>query len=232
MLDIKQNKHKNYYCHMVKKASEGKTRKADLSNFACETSGKLLGLDDFYEEQEGIDGWYDSGLYLNRENAKLEHESVLHIEEYSAGVAVGPLKHLPHEPDVVILVCNPYQAMRIMQGYTYHFGFKSDIKMSGMCGVCFESTALPIINQELTVSLLCSGTRFVCKWPDDAMMVAFPYGMARKILDGIINTAQVCESNHKKNGIKQVLQQMHLKEKIHLIQNKAYFYKKSDRDDA
>ncbi|NDL68643.1 DUF169 domain-containing protein [Clostridiales bacterium F-3ap] len=225
-LDIKQNKHKNYYCHMVNKASNGKMRKGDLSNFACETSGKLLGLDAFYEEKEGIDGWYDSGLYANRRNARIEHESVVPVKGHNTGVVVGPLKNLPQDPDVVILVCNPYQAMRVVQGYTYHYGFKSDIKMSGMCGVCFESTVVPVNNQEFSVSLLCSGTRFVCKWPDDVLMVSFPFGMAGRIIDGIISTAQACEPNHKKTEIKHRLHHDHLKEKTHLHHNEGYFYRK------
>ena len=224
-VDARQKNHKSYYCQMIKMASTGKVRKGDLTNFACETSAKVLGLEEFYEEESGIDGWLDSGLYADRATATAEHAAVRPVEQPMAGLVVGPLAQLPEEPDVVILVCNPYQVMRLVQGYTYHYGFKNDFKFSGMCGVCFESTALPMTKKEFSVSLLCSGTRFICKWPDDLMMASFPYEMAEKILDGIINTAQACEPNAKKDHIKHRLHGHHLEEKKPLKHNKAYYYR-------
>jgi len=116
--------------------------------------------------------------------------------------------------------------MRLVQGYTYHFGFKNDFKMSGMCGVCFESTALPITNNEFTVSLLCSGTRFVSGWPEEMMMVSFPYTMADKIVDGLIKTAKKCEPDEYKEMIGNKLSEDNNKTlDIELKKERAYYYK-------
>lgn len=226
-LDVKQRKNKSYYCQMVKMAVNGKSWKADITNFACETSAKVLGLDSFYEEEEGIDGWLESGLYASRDIAAREHFSVSPVQKRNVGIMVGPLGESKQDPSVVIVTCKPYQAMRLIQGYTFHFGYKNDLQMSGMCGVCFESTALPITNHEMTISLLCSGTRFVCKWPEEMMMVSFPYDMAEKILDGVIQTAQSCEPNAYKERIKHRLLHLHLPLEKPLNSKKAYFYRNS-----
>lgn len=225
-VNAKQHKHRSYYCQMIKLAANGKLRKSDVGNFACETSAKVLGLEAFYEEEEGINGWFDSGLYADRQLAEAEHSTVRPVPRDMAGIVTGPLSKLQGRPDVVILICNPYQAMRVVQGYTYHYGFKKDFMFSGMCGVCFESTALPSTQQTFSISLLCSGTRFICKWPDDLMMVSFPYSIAERILDGIIQTAQPCEPNSKKDVIKHRLLHHHIPEKEPLKHNKAYFYRK------
>lgn len=225
----KQRKNKTFYCQLVKKAVHGKHRKADLSNFSCETAGKLLGLDEFYETEEGIDGWFDSGLYANRSLAEIEHMSVFPVRGKTHGIEVGPISKMQVEADVVIIVCKPYQAMRLVQGYTYHYGFKKDFQLSGMCGVCFESTALPLTNHEFSVSLLCSGTRFMCKWPDDMMMVSFPYDMAEKILEGIIETAQPTEPNNYKVSIHNKLHHYKLSKGKKLKANQAYFYSNKNK---
>lgn len=225
-LNIKLLKHKIYYCQMIKRAAHGKSRKAVLQNFACETSAKILGLEPFYETDEGIQGWYDSGLYADEALAKRQHEAVFPIEDKTVGVAVEPLKEIDNDPDIVIIVCKPSQAMRLLQGYTYHYGYKNDFQMSGMCGVCFESTSLPLTKGEFSVSLLCSGTRFVCKWPDEMMMVSFPYSMYDKILDGVMVTAQRCETNAHKEQIRHRLEHHKLPLIKPLTVNKAYFYRK------
>lgn len=230
MLDVPMRKHKSYYCQLVQRAVNGKSWKADLSHFSCETSAKILGLETFYGEEEGIQGWYDSGLYADENKAALQHFSVNPVNRNVVGVSVEALSGLSHDPDILIIVCKPYQAMRILQGYTYHYGYKKDFQMSGMCGVCFESTALPLNNHEFTISLLCSGTRFVCKWPEEMMMVSFPFDMSDKILDGIIQTAEHCEPNAYKDRIKHRLNRYRLPIKKSLNTNKAYFYKNKEKN--
>lgn len=221
-----QRNNKLFYCHLVKKAAEGGHRKADVSNFACETSAKLLGLEDFYETEEGIQGWYETGLYASEELAETEHYAVSPVRNHIKGVEVGPLGQIERQADVVIIICNPYQAMRLVQGYTYHHGYKKDFQMSGMCGVCFESTVLPLRDQEFSVSLLCSGTRFVAQWPENMMMVAFPYSMVDKVLDGVKVTAKRCEPDANKSKIIERMDEDELRADSEKLQSKsAYFYK-------
>ena len=39
------------------------------------------------------------------------------------GVEIAPLSdYVSYDPDVVIMITNPYNAMRITQGYAYHNG--------------------------------------------------------------------------------------------------------------
>lgn len=221
---------KSFYCQMIKMASAGKSIKANLGSFACDTAARITGFKDYYDEVEDIDGWNDMGLFASRSIATTMKENVRPIEDPVNGLVTCPVSEFGssglNEPDLILIPCNPRQAMRLIQGYTYHYGFKTDIKISGQCGVCFESTALPLLEKDITVSLLCSGTRYVCKWPDDVMMVSFPFSMADKILNGLGNTAQYCETDAIKKNILQRLKLHGLSAIKKLTDQAAYFYRK------
>ncbi len=224
---LKVHKGRAFYCQMIKKATEGRAVKAASEHFSCDTAARILGLRPYYDEEEGIDGWHESGLYADRHIAEKQHDEVRPVDFKTAGVAIGPIGELTVEPDIILIACNPTQAMRLVQGYTYSHGFKTDFKISGQCGVCFESTALPLSQRDFTVSLLCSGTRFMCQWPDDTMMVAFPYEMAQSILDGLGMTAERVESNAVKEEVKENLSKYDLEEKAGLNIDTAYYYRRS-----
>ena len=44
------------------------------------------------------------------------------MEKGYIGVSVAPIEQLNDFPDVTIIVTNPYNAMRIIQGYAYFYG--------------------------------------------------------------------------------------------------------------
>lgn len=223
-LEVEKNCDKSFYCTEINRAFSGRHVKSDLSNQSCETGSKLLGMEPFYEEEEGIEGWYKPGYYATRELAKLEHDTIRPVDGENVGVLTGPVEKLVVDPDVVMVRVDSYQAMRLIQAYSYYFGFKPDFKMSGMCGTCFEATALPIRNKEFTISMLCSADRHESNWTNTDMLISFPYEMANKITEGLIITAQIFEPNEKKLLIKKSLNEQGLKEVETLEDDKAYFY--------
>ena len=226
-LNVEPYKGRAYYCQFIKKATKGACIKAGLEHFSCDTAARVLGLTPYYDETEGIDGWENMGLYETRDIAQLQHETVQPIETGAYGVHISPISRTMSEADVVIIPCNPAQAMRLTQAYTFGYGFKKDIKISGQCGVCFESSALPLRENDLSISMLCSGTRFFCKWPDDTMMVAFPGEMLAKLLIGLAMTAQGVETDHRKHVIHRRLHKIGIRELVTFENRSAYYYGES-----
>lgn len=105
------------------------------------------------------------------------------------------------EPDIVIMITSPYTAMRIVQGYTYAYGFAQNIMMSGMGALCSELTVRPWKNQDMNISMLCSNTRFTSGWGDDEVGVAFPHYMLAEILTGVKSTMNEVDPDEKKEKI-------------------------------
>ena len=61
----------------------------------------------------------------------------LHDEHSTYGIEVNTLKNFTEAPDVVILVGNSYQIMRLTQGVGYHHGIKPTIDYGGYASNLF-----------------------------------------------------------------------------------------------
>lgn len=224
-LEFEGVRHRAYYCWLVKKASEGRAFKLDFGQFACETAGWVLGLapsDHFGTPEENITGWFECQTYADEKIAKMIYNGIQPLAP-AAAVLIGPLDAFTDdlEPDVVIMVGKPYTLMRIVQSYSAHYGFATQMKMSGMCGICFESTALPIQTDSITLSTLCSGTRYFAKWGDDEMAASLPYHMLRDLASGALLTLNPCEPDGHKTTLRKKLPKS-----IRIQMKQNYFLKK------
>jgi len=195
-------RHALSFCMMVKLAAMGRTLKADESRVSCPGAKRALGLIRPNEDFNSGARYFSLGLYKNMDTARATAETVTLIPPGDVyGFSVQELASCDEPPQVVILVCNPYQAMRIVQGYAYHFGPAPGIRSNGMQGVCSELTARPFVTGDINVSLLCSNTRFSCAWRDAELGVGMPFEMLPIVLDGVIRTVNSAEPKTKKMGI-------------------------------
>lgn len=131
---------------------------------------------------------FSYNLYSSNAVARRMREGIksLHRMPVSTyGIVVSPFLECERTPDVVILILNANQAMRIVQGYEYFTGKKPVIDLGAMQGICSEVTASPYITGELNVSVLCPSTRMLCKWSDEDMAVGIPYELFEMITEGI-----------------------------------------------
>ena len=58
-----------------------------------------------------------------------------------------------------MIAANPFNVMRIVQGYAYHYGMLKNVNMIGNQAICLECTARPYVLKDMNVSVLCIGTR-------------------------------------------------------------------------
>lgn len=123
------------YCQMIRAASRGTVIKADSSVFACRSGARVLGIDKTDEHNSGGENWARLGLYKNRELSREVRETLHYCRKDQYGVAVGPAETLGTVPDAVVLITRPYNIMRLVQGYAYHFGMPRSIQtMNAMEG--------------------------------------------------------------------------------------------------
>ena len=197
--------HRLSYCMMVRMAAYGKTLKAEDRHFKCNGARRALGLLPLDEHFVSGRHYQGMGLYGSRDNAREVSGNMAFLKRPLHSVAVYPLEDSPAEADVVLMICSVYQAMRIVQGYAYRFGFPSPIQMIGNQGVCAELTAQPLITGKINASVLCSGTRFACKWKDGEMGVGLPFGLFSRVVDGVLSTLDPTEPDPRK---KEILERM------------------------
>ncbi len=195
--DAKQLAHFLPYCVMVKSAASGASLKASKENFGCPDGAISLGIydpikDGFEDKEPGffISGkrYSEPGVYKDLATSKKTMRNIVILKKRAYGIMLKPLEEFAENPDVVIIISNPFNMMRLVQGYSYEYGTFSKYRLAGNQAICSESTAYPLINNDINVSLLCSGTRQNSKWQDSEMSMGMPYGKFAPIVNGLYQT--------------------------------------------
>ena len=201
--DAVRQKGKGTYCNMIRRAAAGEEIKADAEGFACLAGARALGIvpsDDFVDSGRH---YARHGLYKSLCLSKSVQKDITFIDHKAYGVEIRPLSKFRESPDIVILVLNPYQAMRVVQAYTYNFGVHKEFRLGGNQAFCSECTATPYESCGINLSLLCSGTRAVARWEDDDLAVGMAFDKFSGVAEGLLKTLNAVEPDKKKKEIAQ-----------------------------
>lgn len=193
------------YCVAVKSASCGHSIKMTRKMGGCFGGNRALGLSVCNPEFRDGTGGYSLGLYESPEAAAKVAASVFICPPDTYGIIVKPLLEFEREPDVVLLITNTREAMRILQGYTYTYGLSKGIAMSGNQAVCVEATVTPLFTKELNVSMFCSGTRYKACWKDSEVITGIPAEKAEGVVRGLTGTINAIEMDERKREIEEGL---------------------------
>ena len=184
------------YCVMVRLASEGKGCRSRLEHHKCDGGTTALALERSTERIENGAEYFSYNLYATPTAARRHRSKIysLHAElPLTYGLLVQPLDAFTMAPDIIILIADPYQAMRLVQGYSYETGIKPEIDLGAMQGMCSECTAYPYLSGSMNVSVLCPSTRMLCGWEHSDMAVGIPFEQYRRIVSGVIATSGTCK---------------------------------------
>ena len=190
---------KRSVCGMVRLAQEGVCVKASSENFGCSSGGEALGVlergnietEDFILEASGL--YRDPDVVKSVSRGMCKRKSCF-------GVLFAPLEKMT-AADVVILIVNARQAMRLVQGYSYYYGTSPDFKTVGNQAACSDLIARPYVYQNMNISFLCRGTRVNMQALDGELGVAMPAVQFGRVAEGVIETLSFVESESKKNEI-------------------------------
>jgi uncharacterized protein (DUF169 family) len=199
--DAKQIATQIPYCVMVKRAMSGNKIKAVFEDFGCLGAARNLGL--YQADHAFLSGrhYRKLGLYKDLVIAKDAVQNMSRCTHDAYAIVIMPLEDFCTEPDVVIMVTNPYQGMRVAQGYTYNYGINPSFKLSGNSALCSECTAYPFENNTINISLLCSGTRYMAGWGEDEIAIGLSYNKFASVIDGVYKTVNKTEPDVKKKLI-------------------------------
>ncbi len=195
--------HQMFFCMMVKAAAVGHGFKVKKEHLYCSAAAEVLGFSEPADSVRTGQAAYARKMYESMEVAAGVAKDLPCLKHKVYGMLIQPLQHFVQEPDVVLCFCRPYTAMRIIQAYSYQYGFAPQIRMAGMGGVCTELTARAYQQQDIQISLLCSGTRFAAEWRDDELGIAFPYHIFCAVSDGVYKTMNTFEADASKRDIQE-----------------------------
>lgn len=191
------------YCVAVKAAMAGKRVKAAAQFSGCNGGSRALGMvlpDDSFSSGRL---YHDFGLYRDMPTSRQVAETMTARDKSCHGFLVQPLgEFVEKDPEVVILVTDARNAMRLIQGYTYHHGSQPSFKMAGNQALCSECTAHPLATGSMNVSMLCSGTRHLARWKSHELAIGIPFNKFAATVDGLLRTADAVELDPAKQRIR------------------------------
>jgi uncharacterized protein (DUF169 family) len=225
----KQVKDKLNYCVMVKLAMSGIALKATGDELACIAGARAIGLKEMDAYHITGQNGKRLGLYHDMVTSKSARDTMSYCDHNPYGIMVKPLDEFTQEPDIVIIVANPYNVMRIIQGFSYYYSVNSSYKMAGNQAICSELTAYPYLNNDINVSTLCIGTRHRAGWRDNELGVAFPFNRFSRICEGIMKTINIMDNNEKKEVIEKKLQNSNIHD-FEIIYNNNYYNASLDNE--
>lgn len=210
------------YCTFIRNASAGKAYKATVEHFACRGAAMALGM--LKPDQLTLSGKprWKNGSYSTLCVARNVSKKMVYCEHDCYGVVIKPLSEYEQAPDVVLIITDPYNAMRFTQGYAYYEGHTKGIQMSGMQAICQECTSYPFEENDMNISMLCSGTRMLAQWSRDELAIGIPYHKFLTVLDGIKQTVNPLERNKHKEVIAEKLRVNELSDELQIVMNKNY----------
>lgn len=189
------------YCVCVKSAMHGAALKFTARTSGCMGSTRALGLEkpgnDFLDGGEGC----MLGLFIDKALAGGVARKMAINNTPIHGVIVKPLELFETAPDVVLIVTDTKNLMRLIQGYTYMYGMQANFNMTGNQAVCVESTVYPMQTGRMNVSMFCSGTRYLAKWKNTEAMAGIPFDKFDGVIEGVRQTVNPVEMNDRKRVI-------------------------------
>ncbi len=199
--DAKPATNKIPYCVMVKLATDGFSIKATLETSGCGGGTRAIGLEEPSSEFKSGCEYNSFGIYQDLAISKNVVNNITFCKHKIYGVMVKPLELYSDEPDVVIIITNSYNTMRIIQGYTYKFGTQTAFKLAGNQAVCSECTAYPFETNSINISMFCAGTRYLAGWKNDEIAIGLPYGKFLDTCNGVFESINGAENNKNKKLI-------------------------------
>jgi len=212
------------YCTAVMGATRGQSYKTDAAHSACIAASRALGMAETAEESYSGKRHRSLGVYKDLCVSRSIAKDMVYCVHHCAGVEIAPLESYGSTlPDVVVMIVNPYTAMRIVQAWAYHFGQLKNIKMDGMCAICEECTSYPYEQNTLNLSMLCAGTRRVGRWGKDELALGMPYHYVSQVIDGLKHTVTPMEQNKDKDRIAEKLLEHGLQNDVTIKKGQNYY---------
>ncbi len=183
--DMEQLKGSLRLCEMLDKARlEGESFYSVSKCHKCSGGASSCGLRKMSSHRKSGQFLVDLGLFGTARAARRLIESNPGIEFGTVkGVSFAPLDSAKFEPDVIVLICNACQAMKIAEAFAYESGKK----ITGLTGppICSSVVAAPFLTGEVIYSLGDAGARKYMDIGDDNLFVGIPSELFTEIVDNL-----------------------------------------------
>ena len=159
------------HCELVQKASKGDVFYATVEEQKCKGGAAALGLMDAPEKIKTGEFYYELGRFSGLGSAKKTMESIPKVDPIMYALLYAPLDKATFDPDVIVLIVNPAQAMKLSQALVYTMGGRVEVDFAGIQSICADAVAGPFTRRQPNITLGCSGSRGYADIKEDEVIV-------------------------------------------------------------
>ncbi len=147
------------HCEMVQKASQGAMFYATNDEQMCKGGASAIGLMEAPEKIKTGEFYQSLGRFSSIGSAKRTLDEIPKIDPMMKAVIYAPLEDIKFDPDVIVVICTPVQAMKLAQAMVYTRGGRVEASFSGIQSICADAVAGPFTKNTANITLGCSGSR-------------------------------------------------------------------------
>ncbi len=147
------------HCEMVQKATKGDSFYATVEEQTCKGGAGAIGLMEPPEKVKSGEMYYSLKRFSSLEFAKRTVDTIPQIDPVMNAIIYSPLEKAQFDPDVIIIICNPEQAMQLAQAIVYTIGGRFEADFAGIQSICADAVAGPYTTKKPNITLGCSGSR-------------------------------------------------------------------------
>ena len=175
------------HCAMVGLArKEGKIFYALAGNHECNGGAWSLGLKEITETLKNGDFYFKLGKFESSAACKRTIDHVAHLgtgDTYATLYA--PLEKTPFDPQVVLIVANPWAMLKLAQSTLFRVGGRINAEFAGIQSVCADTCAQTYLTGKVNFSLGCDGSRKFSGIEDSEMVIGIPAEILPEITEAL-----------------------------------------------
>ncbi len=159
------------HCEMVQKASRGEIFYATGEEQTCKGGAAALGLVEPPEKVKTGEMYLGLGRFSSLGSAKRTMDAIPKIEHMMYALMYAPLEKAEFDPDVIVVICTPAQAMILAQAIVYTLGGRFEADFAGIQSLCADAVAGPFTRKRPNITMGCSGSRKYAEIEPDEVII-------------------------------------------------------------
>ena len=184
--DLSKLKGKMEFCRMWAEVQKGKSFFVTAENHDCFPGEYHLGLRDWSDKEYVCRFWVEQVYAFSRSAIEKYITGLPHLKrELVTLICLSPMEKASFEPDLVLVRCNPEQAMLLLWAYSYNTGEL----VYGNTGTAMCSTLVirPYLTKKPSFTIGDPGGRYIVGLSGEEIMVSIPYSL----FDVMVETLQL-----------------------------------------
>jgi uncharacterized protein (DUF169 family) len=183
---IKKMDEKKRHCEFVQDARlKGNKGYATSKEHLCKGGAGVMGIEPLPESVASGNMYYKLGNFETAEGALETVNAIPKSEENYYASIYAPLESTEFDPDVIILILKPKQALKVSQAYLRKNGGRISSDYSGIQSLCADAVAAVKERGVPNMTLGCNGSRKFAEIADEEVIIGLPPENLKDVVEAL-----------------------------------------------